>query len=64
MNGKFIECSQCGGKGVVQRAGTFDVYPDECGDCGGTGMNWLYDSGAIAKYYSGPFIGRLAKEVE
>lgn len=56
VNGKHITCSRCDGKGVVA-SWTFDgPMPDECPDCGGSGLNWAYASGAIAKYYTGQFL--------
>lgn len=58
--GKFIECVRCGGHGyrIVWSFGVKE--PDECSDCGGSGRNWQYPGGAIAKYYSGPLIGRTS----
>ena len=58
MNGKPISCALCGGAGY-RTVWSFGVKePDECRDCGGSGQNWLYPNGAIARYYSGPLIGR------
>ncbi len=59
-NGKHSECALCGGKGW-RTVWSFGVKePDECPDCGGSGLNWQYPRGAIASYYGGPFIGRAA----
>jgi DnaJ-class molecular chaperone len=60
--GKSIPCAQCGGHGL-RAVWSFGVKePDECGDCGGSGSNWQYPRGAIAKYYSGPLIGRTPSD--
>lgn len=62
MNGKSIGCALCGGKGF-RAVWSFGVKePDECRDCGGSGQNWQYPSGLIARYYSGPLLGREPKE--
>ena len=58
-NGHAITCDRCGGTGIGQRASSYQPWHEECGDCGGSGKNWLYPRGAIAKYFSGPLIGRL-----
>lgn len=55
MNGRSIDCARCGGTGMTQ---IWANEYDECRDCGGSGKNWQYPRGAIAKYYSGPLIGR------
>jgi len=55
INGQSIKCTACNGRGIRRNG-------DECEACGGSGRNWLYTSGAIAKYYSGPFIGQEAIE--
>lgn len=61
-NGRRIQCATCDGKGQ-RSVWSFGVKePDECADCGGSGFNWRYDGGAIAKYYSGPLIGRDASQ--
>ena len=58
--GRSIRCVRCGGHGLVT-VWSFGVQePDECADCGGSGTNWRYPRGAIARYYSGPLIGREA----
>lgn len=59
LNGKSIPCANCGGHGLVV---AMSGEPDECGDCGGSGRNWQYRGGAIARYYSGPLIGREPQE--
>lgn len=59
MKGRRIECWNCDGHG--QRRG-FDGYPDECRTCCGNGYLWKYPCGAIASYFSGPFVGREAPE--
>lgn len=55
--GKSIPCARCGGHGLVSSWSFGVKEPDECGDCGGSGSNWLYPSGIVARFYSGPFIG-------
>lgn len=56
-----IRCARCDGHGIVT---SWSNIPDECPDCGGSGRNWQYPGGAIARYYSGPLLsgpgGRLA----
>lgn len=55
MKGKQITCASCDGHGMISdMAGE----PDECRDCGGSGLNWRYPKGAIARYYGGPLIGK------
>ena len=61
MNGKSITCATCNGHGKLQHV--VNRHSDECGDCGGGGSNWLYNGGAIAKYYSGPLVGRESRVV-
>lgn len=57
-NGRLIQCGTCRGIGVVAgNDGSGDIYPDECGDCGGSGTVWRYESGVVAGYYTGPFLG-------
>ena len=57
--GKSVECPHCGGAGLVS-VWSFGVKePEECSLCDGSGINWLYPNGAIARYYSGPMIGRM-----
>jgi hypothetical protein len=55
LNGQSVDCCACGGHGLVA---TWDGSPDECRWCDGTGRNWRYSGGAIARYYGGPLIGR------
>jgi len=56
--GKSITCANCDGHGLIS-SWSFGVNePDECRDCGGSGRNWQYPGGAIARYYSGPLLGR------
>lgn len=55
-DGKSIVCWACDGHGIID-AGYHN--PDECGQCNGSGANWQYTGGAVAKYYSGPLIGRF-----
>lgn len=58
MLGSVITCERCDGKGF-RTVWSFGVKePDECLDCGGSGLNWQYPKGAIARYYGGPLIGR------
>ena len=60
--GRSIPCARCTGHGLVT-VWSFGVKePEECADCGGSGRNWQYPSGAIARYYSGPLIGRASQE--
>lgn len=49
-------CVRCNGHGQVAHWSFGTMEPDECPDCGGSGLNWRYPSGAIAKYYGGPFL--------
>lgn len=59
LNGKQISCSTCDGHGMRSVWSFGGVKePDECQDCGGSGRNWQYPRGAIARYYGGPLIGR------
>lgn len=53
LNGCSVTCVRCGGSGLV---GT--QVPDECPTCGGSGLNWRYKSGVLARYYSGPLLGK------
>lgn len=53
--GTAIECADCHGHGLVNSHGE----PDECSTCGGSGKNWLYPRGAVAKHYAGPLIGKI-----
>jgi RecJ-like exonuclease len=58
--GKSIQCVHCAGHGLVT-VWSFGVKePDECKDCGGSGRNWQYPRGAIARYFGGPLIGRAS----
>jgi hypothetical protein len=56
LNGEHIQCLRCAASGLV-----LDIHgePDECSQCGGSGLIWRYNGGAIARYYSGPLIGRV-----
>jgi hypothetical protein len=59
-SGHTTPCARCAGHGV-QTVWSFGVKePEECSDCGGSGRNWQYPGGAIARYYGGPLIGRAA----
>lgn len=59
MNGSAIRCAKCGGKGLLRN--DYDPgVPDECEDCAGSGKNWRYAGGALARYYGGPLIGKGA----
>lgn len=64
MNGKQIECATCGGHGLVASWSGGTNEPDECHNCCGSGLNWQYESGVIAKYYTGPFLGREPVKTE
>jgi len=64
MAGEFIKCSRCDGHGF-RSVWSFGVKePDECPDCGGSGRNWKYPGGAIARYYGGPLLGREVRKME
>ncbi len=54
-NGKLIPCYYCGGTGMI--VGQWGD-PEECNTCESIGTLWRYNGGAIAQYYSGPFIGK------
>lgn len=56
--GEHIKCVWCDGHGVKASWSFGVMEPDECRMCGGSGLNWKYPGGAIAKYYAGPLIGR------
>lgn len=59
MPGHRIKCTTCDGHGQV-RSWSFGVEePDECRDCGGSGVNWQYPRGAVAQYFGGPFLGLI-----
>lgn len=53
-----MKCFGCRGYGVVNK-GYLEVVPGDCDDCGGNGTLWKHkESGAIACYPGGPFVGR------
>lgn len=53
-----IKCYGCRGYGVVN-AGYLEVVPAECSECNGCGSLWKHkESGAIAQWPGGPFVGR------
>jgi len=58
LRGRFIQCDRCDGHGIVTSWSFGVKEPDECPECCGSGRNWRYPSGLIAKHYGGPFIGR------
>lgn len=60
--GRQIICARC--SGIMQKASAYEPWHEECSDCGGSGHNWQYPKGAIAKYFSGPLIGRAALQDE
>lgn len=62
--GSPIKCVRCDGHGFVTTWSFGVKEPDECIDCLGSGTNWQYPKGAIAKFYSGPLIGRALTKVE
>jgi len=65
VNGKLRRCDDCRGLGVVSYYSNVDFEgPEECVICGGSGSVWEYPNGALAKYYGGPFIGKLATPPE
>lgn len=53
-----LKCWHCNGFGVVDSG---YHYPDECPTCGGNGYVVRYESGVLAKYPSGPLLGREPK---
>jgi len=56
--GQSVTCASCGAAGIVS-AWSFGVKePDECSGCYGSGRNWRYPNGMVAKHYGGPFVGR------
>lgn len=55
LNGCLVGCICCDGSGLVL---AMDGTPDECRWCAGSGRNWRYRSGLIAKWYAGPLIGK------
>lgn len=57
--GQSALCARCAGAGLVSTWSFGVKEPDECPDCGGSGRNWVYPRGAIARYYGGPLIGRM-----
>lgn len=58
FSGAHIRCCTCDGHGQ-RSVWCFGVKePDECPDCGGSGKNWRYPSGVIARYYGGPLLGK------
>lgn len=59
QNGKAIQCVTCAGAGIVMHRPVYDPQIEECPDCGGSGLNWEYAKGAIARFYGGPLIGRM-----
>jgi hypothetical protein len=54
--GESIPCITCGGNGITSTWSFGVKEPDECSNCGGSGRNWKYPSGTIARYYGGPLI--------
>lgn len=48
-----LTCHTCAGHGLVGHQ-----IPDECPTCGGAGTIIQYRSGVLAKYYTGPLLGR------
>lgn len=57
-SGRQIACVRCNGSGIAEYANSYRPWHEECSDCGGSGSNWRYPRGAIARYYSGPLIGK------
>ena len=58
MRGQNVKCARCNGHGLIS-VWSFGVKePDECADCGGSGLNWRYPNGTVARFYGGPFLGR------
>ena len=56
--GGYVTCVACGGAGIVFTWSFGVKEPDECSGCYGSGRNWRYRNGMIAKHYAGPFVGR------
>lgn len=58
VSGTAIKCTTCSGHGVVS---SFYNYPEacECKDCNGSGQNWVYPNGTLAKYKGGPLLGSM-----
>jgi hypothetical protein len=56
LRGKHVKCDLCDGHGQRARWSFGVIEPDECPDCGGSGLIWEYPSGALAKWYGGPFL--------
>ena len=54
--GESISCTSCAGHGIVSTWSFGVKEPNECGDCGGSGQNWKYPGGTIARYYGGPLV--------
>jgi DnaJ-class molecular chaperone len=51
-----VRCAECDGYG--------HEYPDGgviCIDCNGSGENWRYEGGVVAKWYAGPLITETEK---
>jgi len=59
--GRSVRCQRCDGKGSVF---SWSYGVDECPNCYGSGLNWLYPNGALARCYSGPFLGRILGETD
>ncbi len=59
LAGRLIPCDDCRGHGLHAE---INGELDECRACGGSGRNWQYPGGAIARYYGGPLIGRAQSE--
>ena len=58
--GRWIQCSYCGGHGVVSGytfSGDDFLGAEECRHCS-SGRIWRYPSGALALYPGGPLCGR------
>ena len=62
---KKIQCSSCGGHGLVSSYtldGSDFLGAEECSDCRGAGVVFVSTKGTIAQYPGGPFLGRLTKQ--
>ena len=55
--GRNIRCLNCADHGILDAS---YHNPKECPECLGTGANWLYKNGSLAKYKGGPLIGSMS----
>ena len=63
--GMWILCSSCSGHGQVSWYSQDDFLgPEECYECDGKGVIWLYPNGALAKFKGGPLLGRIYRRTD